>query len=79
MRFVQRLLDAGYVDTLHAVRGEEAAGTGSFSTQFPGQRVDYVFAHGVSPSRLKSAWVEHDRLAKYASDHFPVGVEIADD
>jgi hypothetical protein len=28
-------------------------------------------------SRLKDAWIEYDRLAKYASDHFPVGVEIA--
>jgi endonuclease/exonuclease/phosphatase family metal-dependent hydrolase len=27
-------------------------------------------------NRIKSAWIEQDRLAKYASDHFPVGVEI---
>jgi endonuclease/exonuclease/phosphatase family metal-dependent hydrolase len=25
---------------------------------------------------IKSAWIEYDRLAKYASDHFPIGVEI---
>jgi endonuclease/exonuclease/phosphatase family metal-dependent hydrolase len=27
-------------------------------------------------TRIKSAWIEHDRLAKYASDHFPVAAEI---
>jgi endonuclease/exonuclease/phosphatase family metal-dependent hydrolase len=76
-RVVQTLLDQGYVDTLHAARGEEATTAGTFSTQHPGQRVDYLFTHGIAPDRLKHAWIEYDRLAKYASDHFPVGVEIA--
>jgi endonuclease/exonuclease/phosphatase family metal-dependent hydrolase len=75
-RVVQTMLDGGYVDTAHAVRGDWAATHGTFSTQFPGQRVDYIFAHGVDRSRLKDAWIEYDRLAKYASDHFPVGAEI---
>jgi len=75
-RVVQRLLDAGYVDTLHAVSPAEAESVGTFTTQFPGQRIDYIFAHGIDRSRIKRAWVEPDRLAKYASDHFPVGVEI---
>ena len=78
-RAVQRLLDAGYVDTLHAVHPTDAPELGTFSTQFPGQRVDYIFTWGVAPARLSSAWVEQDRLAKYASDHFPVGVEIRSD
>jgi endonuclease/exonuclease/phosphatase family metal-dependent hydrolase len=72
---VQKLLEAGYVDTLHALHPKEAADVGSFTTQFPGQRLDYVFAFGFG-DRLKKAWIEQDRLAKYASDHFPVGVEI---
>jgi endonuclease/exonuclease/phosphatase family metal-dependent hydrolase len=75
-RVVQVVLDAGYVDTLHAVRGSEAATTGTFSTQHPGQRVDYVFAFGIDRLSLRDAWVEQDRLAKYASDHFPVGAKI---
>lgn len=75
-RAVQMLLDAGYVDCLAAVAGAEAATIGSFTTQFPGQRVDYVFAWGIPGARIKEARIEQDRLAKYASDHFPMIVEI---
>ena len=77
-RVVQAILDAGYVDALELCNPDEAARKGTFSTQFPGQRVDYIFAFGFEKSQVKSAWIEQDRLAKYASDHFPVGVEIAD-
>jgi endonuclease/exonuclease/phosphatase family metal-dependent hydrolase len=76
-RVVQRLLDNGYIDALAAAAPELAANSGTFSTQYPGQRVDYIFAHGIEPSRITSAWLEQDRLAKYASDHFPIGAEIA--
>jgi endonuclease/exonuclease/phosphatase family metal-dependent hydrolase len=75
-RVIQKLLDAGYVDTLATAHPDIAAKTGTFSTQFPGQRVDYIFVHGIDPSRIQDAWIERDRLAKYASDHFPVGAEI---
>ena len=75
-RVIQSLLDAGYVDTLQAVDPGKAAMVGTFPTQHPGQRVDYIFAWGVEPSQIKAAWVEQDRLAKYASDHFPVAAEI---
>jgi endonuclease/exonuclease/phosphatase family metal-dependent hydrolase len=74
---VQKLLSAGYMDSLHAVMGARAAKIGTFTTQHPGQRVDYIFSFGIDPSRMKEARVETDRLAKYASDHFPVMVEIA--
>ncbi len=77
-RVIERMLKEGYIDTLHANRGEYAATHGTFSTQFPEQRIDYIFAHGIDPRRIASAWIERDRLAKYASDHFPVGVEIAE-
>lgn len=74
---IDRVLKSGYVDSLAAVAGEQTAGcTYTLSTLYPGQRVDYIFTHGVDESRLRTAWVEEDRLAKYASDHFPVGVEI---
>ena len=73
---VGKLLEAGYVDTLHSVLGPEAGRIGSFTTQEPGQRVDYIFSFGIDAGRLKEAKVEQDRLAKYASDHFPVMVEI---
>lgn len=76
-RVVQRMLDEGYVDSLHAVDREVAETTGTFSTQYPGQRVDYLFTHGIALTRLRRGWIERDRLATYASDHYPVGLEIA--
>jgi endonuclease/exonuclease/phosphatase family metal-dependent hydrolase len=75
-RVIQTLLDAGYLDTLHEAHPAAAAGAGTFSTQFPGQRVDYIFTWGLKPQQIRSAWIEHDRLAKYASDHFPVAAEL---
>ncbi len=75
-RVIQKMLDAGYVDSLHALDPAAGENIGTFSTQFPGQRVDYLFTSGLDRSSLKHAWVEQDRLAKYASDHFPIGVEI---
>jgi exodeoxyribonuclease III len=76
-RVVQAMLDAGYLDSLHAVDAGVAHTTGTFSTQFPGQRVDFIFTHGIALPRLRKAWIEQDRLATYASDHYPVGLEIA--
>ena len=69
-RVVQKLLDTGYVDTFRN------GTSGTFTTQFPGQRVDYIFVYGVEPARVTNGWIEHDRLARYASDHFPVGAAI---
>jgi endonuclease/exonuclease/phosphatase family metal-dependent hydrolase len=75
-RVVQRILDAGYVDTMRVVDPAASETLGSFSTQDPGQRVDYVFAFGIDALGIRSAWIEQDRLAKYASDHFPIGAEL---
>ncbi len=75
-RVVEKLLAAGYVDTLHTYDPHLADRTGSFTTQHPQQRIDYIFAYGVSHDRIVSAWIEQDRLAKFASDHFPIGVEL---
>ncbi|MDP9174864.1 MAG: endonuclease/exonuclease/phosphatase family protein [Planctomycetota bacterium] len=75
-RAVQKLLAAGYLDSLHAANGNAARRMGSFSTQYPGQRVDYIFSFGLNPGRFSNAAVEQDRLAKYASDHFPVTLQI---
>ena len=75
-RVIQQVLDAGYIDTLHATKTEYAASHGTFTTQYPEQRIDYVFAHSLDVGRMRNAWIEYDRLAKYASDHFPIGVEI---
>ena len=76
-RAVQQLLTAGYLDSYFARKPEQAKTTGTFSTQFPGQRVDYIFTHSIATTRLIDAWIEQDRLAKYASDHFPIGLELS--
>jgi endonuclease/exonuclease/phosphatase family metal-dependent hydrolase len=76
-RVIQTILDAGYVDTLHACDPQAAETTGTFSTQHPGQRVDYIFTFGFERRAIRSARIETDRLAKYASDHYPITAEIA--
>jgi len=75
-RVVQNILDAGYVDSLYGFDPKQARTNGSFSTQHPGQRVDYIFTFGIETPRIRAAWIEQDRLAKYASDHFPIGARI---
>ena len=75
-RVVQKLLDAGYRDSLRETDPAAAQTLASFTTRYPGQRVDYIFTHGLDPAHLRSGWIEQDRLATYASDHYPVGVEI---
>jgi endonuclease/exonuclease/phosphatase family metal-dependent hydrolase len=73
-RVIARVLEAGYIDTLAAHAPGPAATAASFSTLHPGQRVDYIFSFGLDG--LAGAWIEQDRLARYASDHFPVGAEF---
>ena len=70
------LIDAGYLDTFAACNAESTATLGTYSTQNPTQRFDYIFSHGFAKNRIKEARIEQDRLAKYASDHFPVFAEI---
>ena len=72
-RAIQSVLDAGYADAHAAARPGEARAAASFTTLEPGMRLDYVFCHGVEPA---DGWVERDRLATYASDHYPVGAEL---
>jgi endonuclease/exonuclease/phosphatase family metal-dependent hydrolase len=75
-RVVQTILNHGYTDSALAANPELARTGGSFSTQYPGQRVDYIFTHGIENGKIKQAWIEQDRLAKYASDHYLIGAEI---
>lgn len=76
-RVVQRICDAGYLDALSRATRGSIDRVGSFTTQVPGERVDHIFSFGIDPNRMRAAHVEQDRLAKYASDHFPVFLEIA--
>jgi exodeoxyribonuclease-3 len=75
-RVIEAVIGVGYADTYTALHNEQQEMIGSFTTQNPGQRVDYIFSFAVDGVAVKDAWVEQDRLAKYASDHFPVGVEL---
>ena len=75
-RAVQKVLDAGYKDTLREADPRASETVGTFKTEFPGQRVDYVFAYGIESGHLKRAWVEQSETARHASDHFPVGLEL---
>ena len=68
------LLQHGYVDSLAAARGDAAFDAVTFTTHQPGQRVDYVFTFGLTPG---DAWIEQDRLATYASDHYPIGADLS--
>jgi endonuclease/exonuclease/phosphatase family metal-dependent hydrolase len=75
-RVVQSILDAGYLDSLYIADRDRAQTGGSFSTEFPGQRVDYIFTFGFEPSRIREAWIDNIPPAREASDHFSIGVKI---
>jgi endonuclease/exonuclease/phosphatase family metal-dependent hydrolase len=68
---VGAMAEAGYVDAFAALH--PGADGGTLDAIHAGLRVDYTFVWGTQP---RAAWIEADRLARYASDHLPVGVEI---
>lgn len=76
-RVIENLQDHGYVDTLEAVHGEKAGEMYSFTTHETAQRIDYIFTFGLAREDIRDAWIEQDRLAKFASDHYPVGAAIS--
>lgn len=75
-RVIARVLEAGYRDSLRLRHPAMAETAGSFSTEFPGQRVDYIFTFGIDAARLKQARVVYDEPARAASDHYPVFLEL---
>jgi exodeoxyribonuclease-3 len=75
-RVVQRLLDAGYLDTLRAFDAAAAETATTFTTEHPGQRVDYIFAFGIDHAVIRHAGVVTQEPADVASDHRPVLAEI---
>ena len=77
-RVVDTMAAHGYADAYHVRHDERREMVGSFTTRHPGQRVDYVFTFGLPAAGVRDAWIEQDRMAEYASDHFPIGVEIAE-
>jgi endonuclease/exonuclease/phosphatase family metal-dependent hydrolase len=75
-RVIARLLDEGYADSLRTLYPLMSQTCGSFSTEKPGQRVDYIFTFGIDASRLQKARVVYDEPARDASDHYPVMLEF---
>jgi endonuclease/exonuclease/phosphatase family metal-dependent hydrolase len=75
-RVIEAITEIGYLDTYQALHDEQFEMIGSFDTQHPGQRVDYIFSFMVAQANITEARVEQDRLAKYASDHYPIFAEI---
>lgn len=73
---VQTMLDAGYLDVFAQLNPKTVAHAGTLDTMHAGLRVDYVFSWGFPTEALIWAKIETDRLAKYASDHFPVCAEL---
>jgi exodeoxyribonuclease III len=77
-RAVQALLDAGFTD-LWTKAGEGAGATAPTSAggpEFSGMRLDYVLASGQVASRAHAARVIRGGEAEYASDHYPVAVDL---
>ncbi len=75
-RVVPQFLAAGYTDLHHQGAGDAALSAeagATFTTAHPQQRVDYVFGYA---AKATHAYVEHHRLATYASDHYPVIVDV---
>lgn len=75
-RVIGRLLDAGYADSLHTLYPVMSQTAGSFSTEMPGQRVDYIFTFGIDASRLIKARIIFEQSARDARDHYPVFLEL---
>src|SRR6185437_1254217 len=75
-RLVQMILDAGYCDSLREFDPRAAESAGTFTTEFPGQRVDYIFTYGIERWRIARAWMGQGDGTRHASDHFPIGLEI---
>ncbi len=76
-RVVQKLISHGYVEALRTIDPDGAKTAATFTTQHPAQRLDYIFSFGIDPGLILDAWVETDRLATYASDHYPICAEFA--
>lgn len=75
-RAIAHLLNAGYLDSLHVLYPVISATSGSFSTDSPGQRVDYIFTFGIESKRLIKGRIVYNEPARDASDHYPVFLEL---
>ncbi len=77
--WMDRLVEAGYVDTFRHVHGDEPRQYSWWSFRAGargknvGWRIDYFFVSEELKGAIKDAWIETDVLG---SDHCPVGLEL---
>jgi exodeoxyribonuclease-3 len=78
-RAVEALLDAGFTDLWSKAGdgdGATAPTTAGGGEEFAGMRLDYVLASAPVAARARGARVVRGREAEYASDHYPVTVDL---
>lgn len=73
-RTIKRILDAGYVDGFRSLNADVAGFT--FPVWNPHLRLDYTFVPSGFANRLERCEVVTGDVAKAASDHFPLLLEI---
>lgn len=73
-RTIKRILDAGYVDGFRSLNADVAGFT--FPVWNPHLRLDYAFVPSGFANRLERCEVVTGDVAKAASDHFPLLLEI---
>jgi endonuclease/exonuclease/phosphatase family metal-dependent hydrolase len=72
---VSRLLAAGYLDA-HGLHHAPANFDVSLTTSRPAMRVDYFFITADLGARVKSCEVFKPEIGRFASDHYPVVMEL---
>lgn len=72
---VQKMLDHGWVDT-HAVTRTPQEFATTFTTAFPAMRVDYIFVSAALVPRIIDCYVVKSPMAHFASDHFPIVLNL---
>ena len=70
---IQRMLDAGYVDSFRALHTDQKGYT--FPTWNPHVRIDYGFLAAGTANRLRRCEVMNGAEARQASDHLPLLLE----
>ena len=77
--WLDRFVEAGYVDTFRLINGDKTGEYSWWSYRFKarernvGWRIDYFFVSAELAPKVKNAWIEQDVTG---SDHCPVGLDL---
>ncbi len=72
---ISAMLAASWIDA-HACRRVPAQFDTTFTTAFPAMRVDYLFVPASGAQRVADCRVVKSPMARFASDHYPVVLEL---